>query len=159
MLFRSHQIAEVTAVEPAAFVERVLTPALERAALRARAEGVRRHLAPADRVLIMMQDDPDPDAIASALALRVLLGRGRTGATIATFGEIRRPENRAMARILDIDVEEISARAEELVAHNAQFLKPEGDLALVLFATPGPVGYYLGEEGGAGSGPDRKSVV
>ena len=44
----------------------------------------------------MMQDDPDPDAIASALALRTLLGRTKTAAPIATFGTITRPENRAM---------------------------------------------------------------
>jgi branched-chain amino acid aminotransferase len=43
--------------------------------------------------------------------------------------------------------------AEQLVAHNARLLRPEQDLALVLFATPGPVGYYLGEEGGPGDGP------
>ena len=106
-----HQIAEVTAVDPAAFVERVMTPALERAALRARVNRVRRHLAPADRVLIMMQDDPDPDAIASALALRALLGRSKAQAPIGTFGTITRPENRAMLRVLEIDVEQIKPQA------------------------------------------------
>ncbi len=49
--------------------------------------------------------------------------------------------------------EEISARAEQLVAHNAALLNATDDLALVLFATPGPVGYYLGEPGGVGDGP------
>ena len=58
----------------------------------------------------MMQDDPDPDAIASALALRTLLGRTKTAAPIATFGTITRPENRAMTRILEIDVERIAPR-------------------------------------------------
>ena len=58
-----------------------------------------------------MQDDPDPDAIASALALKTLLGRNRTSAPICTFGSITRPENVAMCRILDIEVEEISAQA------------------------------------------------
>ena len=48
---------------------------------------------------------------------------------------------------------EISARAEELVRHNASLLSPHQELALVMFATPGPVGYYLGEEGGLGAGP------
>jgi nanoRNase/pAp phosphatase (c-di-AMP/oligoRNAs hydrolase) len=100
-----------TTVAPAAFVEQVLAPAVERAALRARVERVRRHLAPAERVLIMMQDDPDPDAIASALALRTLLGRTKAAAPIGTFGTITRPENRAMIRILEIDVEQIKPRA------------------------------------------------
>jgi nanoRNase/pAp phosphatase (c-di-AMP/oligoRNAs hydrolase) len=58
----------------------------------------------------MMQDDPDPDAIASAWALRTLLGRTKTAAPIATFGTITRPENRAMTRILEIDVERIAPR-------------------------------------------------
>jgi len=58
-----------------------------------------------------MQDDPDPDAIASALALKALLGRSKATATIATFGTITRPENRAMLRVLEIDVEQIKPRA------------------------------------------------
>src|SRR2546428_626591 len=82
-----------------------------RASARSRTDRVRSHFASADRVLIMMQDDPDPDAIASALALRTLLGRTKAAAPIATFGTITRPENRAMTRILDIDVEEIKGHA------------------------------------------------
>src|SRR5436305_312403 len=46
----------------------------------------------------------------------------------------------------------ITERAEELVQHNAALLAPGQELALVVFATPGPVGYYLGEEGGLGDG-------
>src|SRR5439155_99335 len=87
--------------------------ARERALTRARVERVRAHFASAERVLIMMQDDPDPDAIASALALRAVLGRNKTAAPIATFGTITRPENRAMTRILEIDVEQIKPRALE----------------------------------------------
>src|SRR5947207_4543283 len=82
-----------------------------RASARSRVERLRSHFASADRVLIMMQDDPDPDAIASALALRTLLGRTKAAAPIATFGAITRPENRAMLRILEIDVEQIKPRA------------------------------------------------
>lgn len=47
----------------------------------------------------------------------------------------------------------MTALAEQLVAHNAALLQPDEELALVLFATPGPVGYYLGEPGGPGDGP------
>ncbi len=43
--------------------------------------------------------------------------------------------------------------AEELVSHNADLLTPEQDLALVMLATPGPVGFYAGEQGGPGDGP------
>jgi nanoRNase/pAp phosphatase (c-di-AMP/oligoRNAs hydrolase) len=91
--------------------ERVLLPAVERAATRARVERIRRHFQSRDRILIMMQDDPDPDAIGSALGLKTLLGRGRAGATIATFGSVGRPENRAMIRILEVDVERIAPSA------------------------------------------------
>ncbi len=45
---------------------------------------------------------------------------------------------------------ELAEIAERLVDHNAKLLKPEGDVALVMFATPGDVGYYLGKPGGAG---------
>lgn len=102
--------AGITILPTSVFLERVIEPELERTATRARVDRVRRHFARAERVLIMMQDDPDPDAIASALALRTLLGRSKSAAPLATFGAITRPENRAMTRILDIDVEQIKPR-------------------------------------------------
>jgi branched-chain amino acid aminotransferase len=40
---------------------------------------------------------------------------------------------------------QITATAEELVAHNAGLLPPGGELQLVTFATPGPLGFYLGD--------------
>src|SRR4051812_41805284 len=49
-----------------------------------------------------------------------------------------------------LDEQTLSDRAHELVCHNAGLLAPGQDLALVLLATPGPVGYYLGQDGGAG---------
>src|SRR5262245_6557919 len=100
-----------TSVPLSLFGESVIQPALDRACQRARAERVREHFAGAERVLILMQDDPDPDAIASAMALKSLLGRSRVSAPICTFGTITRPENVAMCRILDIEVQEISAQA------------------------------------------------
>jgi branched-subunit amino acid aminotransferase/4-amino-4-deoxychorismate lyase len=48
--------------------------------------------------------------------------------------------------------EEFLKAAEELIERNCLLLKPNEDLALVLFATPGPIGFYLGESGGAGDG-------
>ena len=49
--------------------------------------------------------------------------------------------------------DELAGVAERLVGCNAALLPPGGDLAVVFFATPGPVGYYLGEPGGPGDGP------
>jgi branched-chain amino acid aminotransferase len=43
--------------------------------------------------------------------------------------------------------------AEELIARNAKLIGANDDLALVLFATPGPVGFYLGETTKAGEQP------
>ena len=88
-------------------LERLVEPELVRALARARLARIRRVLDAAPRVLILMQDDPDPDAIASALALRVVLGRTKAAAPIATFGRITRPENRAMTHLLEIDVEHL----------------------------------------------------
>jgi nanoRNase/pAp phosphatase (c-di-AMP/oligoRNAs hydrolase) len=60
------------------------------------------------KVNILLQHDPDPDAIGSALALRELLGRNRATTPIVTFGEVTRPENLAMIRLLDVQIERIS---------------------------------------------------
>ena len=53
----------------------------------------------------------------------------------------------------DISVDDLTRAAEHLVAHNARLVPPHQDLALVIFATPGPIGYYGGLEGGPGDGP------
>src|SRR5439155_16532274 len=104
-------MAGATTVSLAALCESTIQPALDRVCQRARAERVRAHFEGAERILILMQDDPDPDAIASAMALKTLLGRSRVSAPICTFGSITRPENVAMCKILDIEVLEISAQA------------------------------------------------
>ncbi|MBN9121595.1 MAG: aminotransferase class IV [Planctomycetes bacterium] len=57
---------------------------------------------------------------------------------------------------LDASDESLIATAEELVAHNAKLLPPGGELQLVTFATPGPLGFYLGE---ATSGPATLGMV
>src|SRR5207244_3516570 len=82
---------------------------------------------------------PAPAGIASALALRSLLGRTKAAAPIATFGTITRPENRAMTRILDIDVEEIKGPAIDeydmvamVDAQPSFFEEPFGEVDLVI---------------------------
>jgi nanoRNase/pAp phosphatase (c-di-AMP/oligoRNAs hydrolase) len=72
-----------------------------------RVQEVRAQFEDARSVLILLQDDPDPDAIASGLALRHVLGRHKQTATIASFGRATRPENIAMARLLEIDVAQL----------------------------------------------------
>lgn len=65
-----------------------------------------------DRVAIVLQDDPDPDGLASAMALRALLGRNKLTTPIFSFAPITRPENRAMVNLLEIEV--VRADPEEL---------------------------------------------
>jgi len=48
---------------------------------------------------------------------------------------------------------ELTEIADRIVAENSRLVQPERDLALVMFATPGPIAYYLGQSGGAGRPP------
>ena len=59
---------------------------------------------PREKLGILLQPDPDPDGIACGYALRALLGRKRPTAPLISFGEVTRPENRAMVAALGIDV-------------------------------------------------------
>ncbi len=58
----------------------------------------------AKSILVLLQDDPDPDGLACGLALRMLLGRTKVSMPLGSFGQVTRPENRAMTEILDLDV-------------------------------------------------------
>jgi nanoRNase/pAp phosphatase (c-di-AMP/oligoRNAs hydrolase) len=82
-----------------------------------RVQAVRAVLDPARTVALLLQPDPDPDAIASGLALRQVLRRTRATAPLLTFGAVRRPENVAMLKLLEIDLEVV--RPEALRAFDA----------------------------------------
>ena len=73
-----------------------------------RVEEVRAHFEDAESVAILLQDDPDPDAIGSGLALRQVLGRNRQTAPLVSFGNVTRPENIAMVKLLEIDIEKVT---------------------------------------------------
>jgi nanoRNase/pAp phosphatase (c-di-AMP/oligoRNAs hydrolase) len=97
-------------------IERVRTRELLRQ-LREFAEG--------DEVLpILMHPDPDPDAIASAFALRVLLRRRPDTCPIVTPALMTRPENKRMAELLNLRVTEVSCeemrRFERVVCVDSQ---------------------------------------
>ena len=57
---------------------------------------------------------------------------------------------------LDATDERLTTIAEELIAHNAKLLPPGGELQLITFATPGPLGFYLGD---ATNGPPTLGMV
>jgi nanoRNase/pAp phosphatase (c-di-AMP/oligoRNAs hydrolase) len=69
---------------------------------------IRKLLASREKVGILVQPDPDPDGIASAYALRALIGRKRTTAPLISFGEVRRPENQALCDAVGIEVRVIT---------------------------------------------------
>ena len=67
-------------------------------------EEVKARFENAESVLILLQDDPDPDAIASGLALRQVLGRNKQTTPLGSFGRVTRPENIAMVKLLEIEI-------------------------------------------------------
>lgn len=66
---------------------------------------LRRHLQAIDgRLAVVAHDNPDPDAIASAVALVDLAESVGVEADACYFGEISHQENRAMVNLLDLDL-------------------------------------------------------
>jgi len=79
-----------------------------RSLTRARVQQYQRYFSDAERVLIMLHNEPDPDAMASGLALRNILRRTKTTAIIGAIQGVTRPENVRMINLLDIHVETIT---------------------------------------------------
>jgi nanoRNase/pAp phosphatase (c-di-AMP/oligoRNAs hydrolase) len=69
---------------------------------------MRELLGPREKIAILLQPDPDPDGIACGYALRALLGRKSPTTPLVSFGEVKRPENRAMVEALGIEVRTIA---------------------------------------------------
>jgi nanoRNase/pAp phosphatase (c-di-AMP/oligoRNAs hydrolase) len=76
-----------------------------RSLTRLKVQQYQRFFADADRVVIVLHNDPDPDAMASGLALRNVLRRTKQTAVIAALQGVTRPENQRMMNLLDIQVE------------------------------------------------------
>jgi nanoRNase/pAp phosphatase (c-di-AMP/oligoRNAs hydrolase) len=102
-------MADVTHMDLSELIRPTLVTELSRSLTRARVQQYQRYFADADRVLILLHNDPDPDALASGLALRNLLRRTKTTAIIGAMQGVSRPENLRMANMLDIHVEQITA--------------------------------------------------
>src|SRR5438270_5908856 len=79
-----------------------------RSLTRARVQQYQRYFSDADRVLIMLHNDPDPDAMASGLALRNILRRTKATAIIGAIQGVARPENLRMVNLLDLHVEHVT---------------------------------------------------
>jgi nanoRNase/pAp phosphatase (c-di-AMP/oligoRNAs hydrolase) len=76
-----------------------------RSLTRLKVQQYQRFFSDADRVLILLHNDPDPDAMASGLALRNVLRRTKATAVIGALQGVTRPENQRMMNLLDINVE------------------------------------------------------
>jgi len=107
------ELAEVTHFDLSELIRPTLVTELSRSLTRARVQQYQRYFADADKVLILLHNDPDPDALASGLALRNLLRRTKTTAIIGAMQGVTRPENLRMANMLDIQVEQITPASFE----------------------------------------------
>jgi nanoRNase/pAp phosphatase (c-di-AMP/oligoRNAs hydrolase) len=106
-------LPDVTHMDLAELIRPTLVTELSRSMTRARVQQYQRYFADADRVLILLHNDPDPDALASGLALRNLLRRTKTTAIIGAMQGVTRPENLRMANMLDIHVEQVTPASFE----------------------------------------------
>ena len=79
-----------------------------RSLTRLRVQQYQRFFSDADRVLILLHNEPDPDALASGLALRNVLRRTRQTCIIAALEGVTRPENVRMVNLLDLHVEHVT---------------------------------------------------
>ncbi|WP_290817046.1 DHH family phosphoesterase [Halovivax sp.] len=116
------------AIDPArAIADAVLDGTVSPGAENARR--LRRRLAEIDgRLAVLTHDNPDPDAIASAIALVDLAGAVGVEADACYYGEITHQENRAMVNLLDIELRNLSPE-DSLSAY--------GGFALVDHSRPG----------------------
>ena len=101
-------VPEITHLDLAELLTQSLTNELGRSLTRAKVQQYQRYFEDADRVLILLHNEPDPDALAAGLALRNLLRRTRMTAVIGAMQGITRPENLRMADLLDIRLETIT---------------------------------------------------
>ena len=111
-------------------------------------KAVREVLDSGDKIALLLQPDPDPDGLASALALRTVLGRNKVSTPIVSFGRVTRPENLAMMRLLDIEV--LTIKPEDLASFDRvalldtqpshfKFALPRVDA--IIDHHPSPLGY------------------
>lgn len=91
------------------------------AEVRARVGQLRARLDDARQIVVLTHPNPDPDAIAAALAMRTVLGRDRRTCTLGYLGRpLSRPENVTMLELLEIDL--VRLEPKDLPAFDAIIL-------------------------------------
>ena len=132
-------VPELTYLDLGELLSGTLTTELSRALTRARVQQYQRYFADVDRVLILLHNEPDPDAMAAGLALRNVLRRTRATAIIGTMQGVTRPENLRMVDLLDIHIETMTAEefanfdriaTVDVQPHYFQGLLPRVDLVI-----------------------------
>jgi len=81
-----------------------------------------------DRLAIVAHDNPDPDAIASGVALARIAEAVGCTAEVCYFGEITHQENRAMVNVLNLDLENVASE---------EYFEAFDGIALVDHSRPG----------------------
>ncbi len=102
------QVSGVTRINEGELLGQAITIVLKRATASRRLGSLRAALGGAGKCAFLVQHDPDPDAIASALALRKALELSPARGPIITLGTITRPENRRLTEALRINVQRVS---------------------------------------------------
>ncbi|HYK65607.1 MAG TPA: DHH family phosphoesterase [Patescibacteria group bacterium] len=87
---------------------------MDQALTKQKIKDLRAMVADGDRLAIVLQDDPDPDAMSSGIALRSLLGRNKQTTPLFAFKPVTRPENLTMVHLLEIEIQ--PATTEDLRA-------------------------------------------
>ena len=99
----------VTWIDEGELLAGAIENVLRRVAGRKRVQQLRRALQGATHCTFLLQNDPDPDAIASALALRKTLGFRPAASPIVSCGTVTRPENRRLVEALKVQVQQVSS--------------------------------------------------
>ncbi len=80
---------------------------------------------------IFLQDNPDPDAIASGLALRCIANKYEVDSTIYYGGNIGRQQNKALVNLLETELIQLSSSKEA-----DEIIPKYGKIALIEASTP-----------------------
>jgi nanoRNase/pAp phosphatase (c-di-AMP/oligoRNAs hydrolase) len=104
----------------AGIADKVIDPAREAASFlmsrvsdrKGRLRQIQRVLRSIDRLAVVTHDNPDPDAIGSAVALSRLAERVDCDADVCYYGDISHQENRAFINLLEFDLRNLAPDAE-----------------------------------------------
>jgi nanoRNase/pAp phosphatase (c-di-AMP/oligoRNAs hydrolase) len=138
----------ITYIDEGELLADAIVSVLRRAQARKRLRSLRRALRGAGRCTFLVQNDPDPDAIAASLALRTALRFEPDDSPIVSCGRVTRPENRRLLDALGVRVHHVSADSLDsrrpLVLVDVQppyFNEELGEVAAVIDHHP-PSGRY-----------------